>query len=116
MNRPRFLTASLLGLAGLLTVAQFILGLDLRTELTVLWGTACLAASTLMLSDIRSGDNAGAILSLLGLWVAAGGIDRITLPLTAAFMVLDVLVAIGCFYLVFGERQSALRPRPQESG
>ncbi len=116
MDQVRFRTASLLGLAGLLHVAQFVCGLDAMTMITVLLGTAYLAIGTLMFNNIKSADYAGGVMSLAGLWVANAGVGRIPLILSIVLIALDMLVVAGCFYLVFKDRQIALRVTDHRPG
>ncbi len=105
MDRVRFRTASLLGLVGLIEVAECVCGFDPLTMITVLLGAACLAVSTLMFKNVQVGDYMGGILALLGLWAADAGMARIPLLLTALLMLLEVFAVAGCFYLELRTRQ-----------
>ncbi len=116
MDKLRFRTGSLLGLAGLLGVAQFVCGLDATTMLIVLLGAACLAISTLMLQDFPNADYMGGILSLLGLWAAAAGLGRIPILMTVVLLALNAIVAAACFYLVFRSRQPVLGMSAHKTG
>ena len=116
MYRVRFRMASLLGLAGLLYVAQFVCGLDATTMLLVLFGAACLAISTLMFKNLQFADYAGGIIALAGLWAADAEIGRIPVLLNLALLALDLLVAAGCLYLVFKDRRMALRVAEHRPG
>lgn len=107
MNRIRYLAAGLLGLTGVLHVAQLVTAkLDASVVITVLFGVAYLVIGFFLFRDNRTAYYCGAIVPLVGLALATLGMLTNPTLLAAIFIAIDVVVVLCCFYLIQKSKRS----------
>jgi uncharacterized membrane protein (DUF2068 family) len=110
MSRIRYLAAGLLGLTGVVHVAQLAVAtLDASTVITVLFGVAYLVIGVFLFRDNRTAYYFGTIVPLVGLVLATLGMLTNPTILAAIFIAIDVVIVLSCFYLIFKSRRSAWR-------
>jgi hypothetical protein len=102
MSRIRYWAAGLLGLTGIIHVAQLALAkFDISLAITVLFGIAYLVVGFFLLRTAsKTVYYFGAIVPLVGLLLAAAGMLINPTILATFFIVMDVVVIICCFYLI----------------
>ena len=106
MNRIRYLAAGLLCLTGVIHVAQLVVAkLDANTIITVLFGAAYLVISFFLFRGNKTSYYLGAIVPLIGLLLATAGMLTNPTFLAAVFISIDVVVVLGCVYLIFSSRK-----------
>ena len=101
MNRIRYLPASLLCLAGALKVVQpVVVELDAKVVIVTLFGVAYLIIGILLFRDNKTAYYVGAIVPLIGIFLAT--LDLLMNPTTLmAFLIAnDAVIVPSCFYLI----------------
>jgi hypothetical protein len=103
MKTVRFVAAGLLLLTGVLHVLQITTTavIDAAIVITVAFGVLYLALGFLFFRGSRTTDWFAAILPLVGLILAAIGMLSKPTLLGALFMIIDIVIAACCFYLIF---------------
>lgn len=105
MNRIRYLAAGLLCLTGVIHVAQLVVAkLDASTIITVLFGVAYLVISFFLFRGNRTSYYLGAVVPDIGLLLTIAGMFMNSTFLAAVFIAIDVIVVLGCVYLVVSSR------------
>ena len=105
MNRIRYMAAGLLCLTGVIHVAQLVARLDASTIITVLFGVAYLVISFFLFRGNKTSYYLGAVVPVIGLLLAIAGMFMNPTFLAAVFIAIDVIVVLGCVYLIFSSRR-----------